>query len=84
MQWFSSMIGAVAVQSGKSGAEVGNAFKTIAARTLQIKSLAEELGESTEDLGNAGIALKNVGIEIQSGNGQLRSMQDILIDLAGK
>ena len=82
---FTAMVGAAEQQTGKSASEIANAFKTITARTLQQKSLTDELGINEKDLSNASKALKMLNIEISDGtNGGLRSIDSILEDVAKK
>ena len=61
---------------------VGNALKTLFARIQGLK-----LGETLEDgvdLNKYSAALDAVGVQVLSANGELRDMDDILVDLAAK
>lgn len=81
---FASRIGAVIEQTGKTGSEVANAYKTITARTLQVNALAEDLGISADDMANAQKALKNINISVEEGNGNLKTMDTVLNEVASK
>ena len=89
LEWFSSILGSLIVNTGSTGSEVANAMKMIAARTLQQKQIIEEMGESVENFeietANAEAALNDIGVSIRDGlTGELRDLQDILQDVAKK
>ena len=58
------------------------------ARTLQQKQAIEELDGSIEDvdlvMANAEKALNSIGVTIRGSGGDLRAIEDILGDVAGK
>lgn len=89
MQWFMGITGGLAESMNATGAEVANAMKMIAARTLQQKQVLEEFNDTGEDtaivMANAEKALKDVGVSIRNGTtGELRDLEDILGEVAAK
>lgn len=86
LEWFSAIAATMAQNMNATGQETGNAFKMIQARILQNKSAYEEMGESTEnfemEVANAEKALNSVGVSIRGQGGELRSLEEILYDLA--
>lgn len=84
LERYAAMVGAVVEATGKQGTEVATSFKFIAARILQIKELSEETDTTVEDMGKAEKALQKFGITIREGNGQLKSLDTILEEVAGQ
>lgn len=84
LEKYASIIGALIESTGKSGAELSNSFKMISARTLQIKSLADELDITDSEMGKAEQGLRDFGIAIREGGGDLKSLDTILEEVAGK
>lgn len=84
LERYAAMVGAVVEATGKQGTEVATSFKFIAARILQIKELSEETDTTVEDMGKAEKALQKFGITIREGNGQLKSLDTILEEVAGR
>lgn len=57
----------------------------ISARTLQVKKLGEDMGIDDKEMSKAQKALTQLGISIKDqGTGSLRSLDDVLKDVAGK
>ena len=88
MEWYMGITGALGEAMNATGAEVGNAMKMIAARTLQQKQVIEDMGESVENFeietANAEKALNDIGVSIRGQGGELRDLEDILGDVAAK
>ena len=88
MEWYMGITGALGEAMNATGAEVGNAMKMIAARTLQQKQVIEDMGESVENFeietANAEAALNDIGVSIRGQGGELRDLEDILGDVAAK
>ena len=88
MEWYMGITGALGEAMNATGAEVGNAMKMIAARTLQQKQVIEDMGESVENFeietANAEAALNDIGVSIRGQGGELRDLEDILGDVATK
>lgn len=88
MEWYMGVTGALGEAMNATGAEVGNAMKMIAARTLQQKQVIEDMGESVENFeietANAEAALNDIGVSIRGQGGELRDLEDILGDVATK
>ena len=88
LEWYSAIVGTLAENMNATGSEVGGAMRMITARTLQQKDAFEELNDSGEEteqaMANAEKALSNLGISIRGANGDLRSIEDILGDVADK
>jgi DNA repair exonuclease SbcCD ATPase subunit len=88
LEWYSAVAGVLAEQMNATGSEVGGAMRMITARTLQQKGAFESLSEGGEDteeaMANAEKALKKVGVSIRDTGGDLRSIEDILGDVASK
>nr|DAR08081.1 MAG TPA: minor tail protein [Bacteriophage sp.] len=88
MEWYMGITGALGEAMNATGAEVGNAMKMIAARTLQQKQVIEDMGESVENFeietANAEKALNDIGVSIRGQGGELRNLEDILGDVAAK
>ena len=86
IEWFSAVAAVMAQNMNATGQETGNAFKMIQARILQNKAAYEEMGESTEnfemEIAKAEEALNSVGVSIRGQGGELRSLEEILYDLA--
>ena len=86
LEWFSAVAAVMAQNMNATGQETGNAFKMIQARILQNKAAYEEMGESTEnfemEIAKAEEALNSVGVSIRGQGGELRSLEEILYDLA--
>ena len=88
MEWFMSVTGTLAERMNATGSEVGAAMRMVTARTLQQKQAIEELDGSIEDvdlvMANAEKALNSIGVTIRGSGGDLRAIEDILGDVAGK
>ena len=88
LEWYSAIVGTLAENMNATGSEVGGAMRMITARTLQQKDAFEELNDSGEEteqaMANAEKALTSLGISIRGANGDLRSIEDILGDVADK
>ena len=84
MESYTATLGSVIEATGKSGSEIANGYKMIAARVLQMKDLSDELEISEDDMGKAEKALKKFDISIREGNGNLRNLDDILKDTAAR
>ena len=84
MESYTATLGSVIEATGKSGSEIANGYKMIAARVLQMKDLSDELEVSEDDMGKAEKALKKFDISIREGNGNLRNLDDILKDTAAR
>ena len=77
-----SALATVTATTRQSADVVGTAFKTLFSRMQGLK-LGETLEDGT-DLTKYSAALKTVGVDIKTANGDLRDMNDILDDLGGK
>lgn len=85
LEKYVAIIGSLMEQTGKSGSEIAQGYKMISARTLQVKSLTEEMGINEEDLSKAQKALDSLNISISDGTtGGLRHLDSILEDVGGK
>ena len=90
MEWYMALTGTLKETMNVTGQEVGNAFKMISARIFAQAEAMEELGESAEDIEvealKAEKALNSVGVSIREAHdpSQLKDMQDIIEELAGK
>ena len=56
----------------------------IAARVLQIKGIADDLGVTEAEMGKAGVALSKFNIEIMNSDGSMRNLDSILKDLSDR
>lgn len=72
------------VGESNRNAEIATTFKFISARVLQIKSLAEETETTASDMGKAEKAMAKFGITIRNGNGDLKNLDDILLEVSEK
>ena len=77
-----SALATVTATTRQSADTVGTAFKTLFSRMQGLK-LGETLEDGT-DLTKYSAALKVVGVDIKTANGDLRDMDDILEDLGAK
>lgn len=88
LEWFMAVSASAKETINATGEETGNAWKMIQARVLQNKQAIEEMGESVEDFeidaSRAEKALNSVGVTIRGQGGDLRTIEDIMGDLAGK
>ena len=88
LEWYSAVTGTLAETVNATGSEVGGAMRMITARTLQQKEAFDEMndsGEETEEaMANAEKALTSLGISIRGSNGDLRSIEEVLGDVASK
>ncbi|MGM9544646.1 MAG: phage tail tape measure protein [Romboutsia timonensis] len=84
LERYSAMVGAVIEATGRSGSEISNGIKMIAARVLQVKELGDELGVTSAEMGKAGVALSKFNIEVMNSDGSMRNLDDILKDLASR
>lgn len=88
LEWYSAVTGTLAETVNATGSEVGGAMRMITARTLQQKEAFDELNDSGEEtevaMANAEKALTNLGISIRGSDGDLRSIEEVLGDVAEK
>lgn len=90
MEWYMGVTGTLNEVMNATGSEIGNAMKMISARVFAQGQAMEELGESSEkiemEMRKAEQALTQVGVAIREADNpsQLRNLEDILDDLAGK
>ena len=88
LEWYSALTGTLAETMNATGSEVGGAMRMITARTLQQKEAFDELNDSGEEtevaMANAEKALTNLGISIRGSDGDLRSIEEVLGDVAAK
>ena len=88
LEWYSAVTGTLAETVNATGSEVGGAMRMITARTLQQKGAFEELNDTGEEtevaMANAEKALTNLGISIRGSDGDLRSIEEVLGDVADK
>lgn len=88
LEWYAAVAGTLAEQMNATGSEVGGAMRMITARTLQQKDAFEELNDTGEEtevaMANAEKALDGLGISIRDSGGDLRSIEDILGEVAEK
>lgn len=81
-EYATSALTTIVAKTRASASEVGNGLRTIFSR-LQNLSLGETLDDGT-DLTKYSQALETVGVSIKDASGELKSMDSILDDLAGK
>lgn len=81
-EYATSALTTIVAKTRASASEVGNGLRTIFSR-LQNLSLGETLEDGT-DLTKYTKALATVGVSIKDASGELKSMDDILDDLASK
>ena len=81
-EYATSALTTIVAKTRASASEVGNGLRTIFSR-LQNLSLGETLDDGT-DLTKYSKALATVGVNIKDASGELKSMDDILDDLASK
>lgn len=81
-EYATSALTTIVAKTRASASEVGNGLRTIFSR-LQNLSLGETLDDGT-DLTKYSKALETVGVSIKDASGELKSMDSILDDLAGK
>ena len=81
-EYATSALTTIVAKTRASASEVGNGLRTIFSR-LQNLSLGETLDDGT-DLTKYSKALATVGVNIKDASGELKSMDNILDDLAGK
>ena len=88
LEWYSAVTGTLAETVNATGSEVGGAMRMITARTLQQKEAFDELNDSGEEtevaMANAEKALTSLGISIRGSDGDLRSIEEVLGDVAAK
>ena len=88
LEWYSAVTGTLAETVNATGSEVGGAMRMITARTLQQKEAFDELNDSGEEtevaMANAEKALSGLGISIRESDGDLRSIEEVLGDVASK
>lgn len=84
MERYTATIGSLIEQTGRSGSELANAYKMIASRVLQIKSVAEDAGVNDEDMSKAQKALNRLNIDIEQSTGDLKPLNEILQEVASK
>lgn len=78
---YSAMLGTIIEQTGNSGSQVGNALKTIFTRITKASATS---GELEDNISAAEESLRAVGIEVRSGSGEFRNLNDILGELSDK
>ena len=81
-EYATSALTTIVAKTRASASEVGNGLRTIFSR-LQNLSLGETLDDGT-DLTKYSKALETVGVNIKDASGELKDMDTILEDLAGK
>lgn len=81
-EYATSALTTIVAKTRASASEVGNGLRTIFSR-LQNLSLGETLDDGT-DLTKYSKALETVGVSIKDASGNLKKMDSILDDLAGK
>lgn len=88
LEWYAAVTGTLAETVNATGSEVGGAMRMITARTLQQKEAFDELNDSGEEtevaMANAEKALTSLGISIRGSDGDLRSIEEVLGDVAEK
>lgn len=88
LEWYASITGTLAEQMNATGSEVGGAMRMITARTLQQKQVLEEYNDTGEDtaiaMANAEKALQSIGVTIRNSGGDLRTIEEVLGDVASK
>ena len=90
MEWYMGVTGTLNEVMNASGSEIGNAMKMVSARIYAQAQAMEELGESSEnieiEMRKAEEALTSVGVAIRDASdpSQLRPLEEIMDELAGK
>ena len=79
---FASSVGKVSEKTRMEGSTIGNAYKTILARTSRSKSADEDV--SADDRSNAAKALKSIGIDVYNANGEYQDFSVTLDQLSSK
>lgn len=79
---FASSVAKVAEKTRQDGSTIGNAYKTILARTSRSKSA--DLDVSDEDRSNASKALSSIGISVYDENGDYQDFSKTLDQLSEK
>lgn len=84
-QTFTAMLGVTTASTQRSGSEMARGLRMILFRVRQVKAEFED-GEivDAKAISNAAKALEDVGISVLDETGDLRSLSDILAELAGK
>lgn len=82
---FTAMLGVTTASTQRSGSEMARGLRTILFRVRQVKAEFDD-GEiiNADDISNAAKALDSVGISVYDDNKQLKSMSQILGELAKK
>lgn len=82
---FTAMLGTTTASTQRSGSEMARGLRMILFRVRQVKAEFDD-GEIVDEkaISNAAKALKDVGISVLDETGDLRSLSDILGELAGK
>ena len=78
LEQFTSYMGAMIEQTGKTGSELGTFWKMLTSRVMQIKGLGDEIGVTVEDMGKAEKALDKFGISVRSQDGAMKDMDTVL------
>ena len=81
LQHYEALIGTVAQVTRASGAEIGNAYKTILSRMGGVKPATKK---AAKDINRVESALKGVGVQLRSDKDTFRNAQDVLDDLSKK
>lgn len=90
MEWYMGVTGTLNEVMNATGSEIGNAMKMVSARIFAQAQAMEELGESSEnieiEMRKAEKALASVGVAIRDASdpSQLRGLEEIMDELAGK
>lgn len=79
---FGASVAKVAERTRMEGSVIGNAYKTILARTSRSKSADDDV--SAEDRGEAAKALSNIGIDVYNDKGEYQDFSKTLDELANK
>ncbi len=79
---FAASVGKVSEKTRAEGSTIGNAYKTILARTSRSKSADEDV--SADDRSNAAKALKSIGIDVYDANGEYQDFSVTLDQLSSK
>ena len=82
---FTAMLGTTTASTQRSGSEMARGLRMILFRVRQVKAEFDD-GEIVDEkaISNAAKALSDVGISVLDETGDLRSLSDILEELAGK
>lgn len=79
---FGASVAKVAERTRMEGSVIGNAYKTILARTSRSKTADSDV--SAEERGQAAAALSSVGIDVYDENGEYQDFGKTLDELSAK